>query len=129
MREVISADMKIAHRAEVGYSQKTFSWRANGYFERLDFSNEYVYVYIHQVHASLSGILFSELKECFDVKEGILREYPICKVHDNHDFLAPYMMDNDNLEIYYSTMISKCGEDANRARILTEALAALNSGG
>ena len=63
------------------------------------------------------------------MREESLKEFPICKIQDNHDFLAPYMMDNENLRYYYRTQISTCGDDENLKQALTEALAVLDSSG
>lgn len=131
MCRVICTDMETAHTAQVGYTKKNIIWKANGYFYNLNSSNEYIYVYCHQMHASpLSGVQFSELKACFtEIREESLKEFPICKIHDNHDFLAPYMMDNENLRYYYRTRISTCGDDENLKQALTKALAVLDSSG
>lgn len=42
MCQVICADMQTAHTAKVCYSKKKKIWKANGYFQKLDPSNEYI---------------------------------------------------------------------------------------
>ena len=125
IKNVITTDMRTLADANVGGLKKgepRTKWAANGKFQQLN--EEYTYVYVHEMHASLSDIEYSQLQGCFLTSEEVLREYPVCKDHSNHDFLAPYFMDNETLVQYYTAI--SLGDDTNRKQKAIEQLAVLN---
>lgn len=93
-------------------------WAANGKFKQL--KEKYMYIYVHEMHAALSSIDYSQLQDCFQTTEEVLSEYPVCEEHSNHDFLAPYFMDNDALVKYYTT--KSLGDDTDRKQKACESL-------
>jgi hypothetical protein len=126
LKDVIVADMNLLATAKVGGVNKRnelrTQWVANGNFMQLE--EKYVYIYVHEMHAALSSVDYSQLQQCFFTTEEVLRDYPVCEQHSNHDFLAPYFMDNDTLLTYYA---NKCQcDDADRKKAAIEALSVLN---
>ena len=118
MKSVIESDIKLLNDAAVGKSKK---WKANGFFYQL--KGTYTYIYFHPSHAMISSVDYSQLTSLlrFDVK--ILEEYADCTTHTNHDFLAPYFMDNEALLRYYQHYMNT--EDASRKDNLTKSVQAL----
>jgi hypothetical protein len=118
MKSVIESDIKLMNDAAIGMSKQ---WKANGFFYR--FERTYTYIYFHPSHATISSVDYSQLTLLLEFDVKILEEFADCTIHANHDFLAPYFMDNEALLWYYQHYMNT--EDASRKDNLTKSVHAL----
>lgn len=97
----------------------------SGYLTKID-ALKYIYIYVHEVYATASSVLFSQLINCYDgYKMSNLSERSTCTTHNNHLFLAPYMMDNSRLHTYLQ---AKYAEDTDLKDHVVKSLRVLASG-
>ena len=128
MKSVIADDMQLAKDAKLGCTpRKTIDWKPNGTFQQLQGHDEFVYIYCHNIHTALSSVQFSQVNQCLTFTTETQKELSRCREHNNHDFLAPFMMDNVALKTYYETQIGET-DNVHRKDEATRALGVLSSG-
>lgn len=138
MKMVITEDMHCASRARVGGEKRTLNsegklvkmpikWDPNGWFARMT-TQEHIYVYVHNVHATASNVLFSQLCQCLRVTTNELLDDSICTVHKNHLHLLPYMMDNKCLLKALVNKAGECPEDIDVQNYVERIKSVLDSG-
>ena len=97
-------DMKTLRNSSMG---KKVDWKADGFFMKLEDTNNHVYVYQHRHHhAACWSVMYSHLVSAFTIQPIHVSLCSTCN-HPNHFYLQPFFFDNRYLMAYYDKLIAE----------------------
>ena len=97
-------DMKMLCNSSMG---KKVDWKADGFFMKLQDTNNHIYVYQHRHHhAACSSVMYSHLVSAFTIQPKHVSLCSTCN-HPNHFHLQPFFFDNRYLMDYYEKLIAE----------------------
>ena len=75
------------------------------------------------MHANASNVQYEQVQACLaDVEVTDQTEESNCHVHQHHDFLAPFFMNNMGLKVFFSACANEVSDDEQRKQNITQAL-------
>ena len=106
-------------------------WSANGDFFKWNNSERYIFLYLHPFQATFSSLFSSQwMKLGISIPYGSFN-FEQCCIHNHHDVLQPYFMDNPALKAYYEKVLEglkQCPDaDDKRQQFLESAIDKLSN--